>query len=112
MEVSNPGKNGLFQLWFRLLSVLLFCLLTFQSYAQNRFTLSGYVKDSLSGETLIGATIVINLKGRGVNSNQYGFYSITLPEGNYTITCTYIGYHSRQIERTLNKSESLHFFTP
>ena len=58
-----------------------FVLLMMNATAQNKFTLSGYVKDSLSGETLIGASIAVNGKSFGVNSNQYGFFSITLPFG-------------------------------
>ena len=69
--------------------------------AQDKFTLSGYIKDSLSGETLIGATIAINGKGRGVSSNQYGFYSITLPKGKYSIGVTFAGYQLRQAEINL-----------
>ncbi|HQU56144.1 MAG TPA: hypothetical protein PLG88_01880, partial [Chitinophagaceae bacterium] len=46
----------------------------------NRVVLNGYVKDSLSGESLIGASIVVNGASKGVVSNLYGFYSITLPE--------------------------------
>ena len=48
--------------------------------AQNKFTISGYIRDSLSGETLIGASITIGGQSIGISSNQYGFYSITLPE--------------------------------
>jgi TonB dependent receptor/CarboxypepD_reg-like domain/TonB-dependent Receptor Plug Domain len=58
----------------------------------KKFTLSGYVKDSLSGETLIGATVTVAGKSKGISSNQYGFYSITLDEGAYTFIVSYIGY--------------------
>ena len=44
----------------------------------TRFTLNGYIKDSLSGESIIGATISIDGQSRGVASNQYGFYSRSL----------------------------------
>lgn len=58
----------------------------------NRFTISGYVKDSTSGETLIGASIAINGQRRGVNTNSYGFYSITLPAGQYEVVASYAGF--------------------
>jgi hypothetical protein len=60
--------------------------------AQNKYTLSGTVKDLKNGETLIGAGITIKEKNVSVVSNAFGFYSITEPEGNYTITVNYIGY--------------------
>ena len=72
--------------------------------AQNKYTVSGYIKDSLSGETLIGATISVNGKGKGVNSNQYGFYSITLPQGAYTIIVSFAGYTAKQIEISLDSN--------
>ncbi len=78
--------------------------------AQNKFTLTGYVKDSLSGETLIGAALAIDSKNAGVNSNQYGFYSITLPSGNYIITCSYVGYQPRRIQIDLSKNVAYDFF--
>jgi hypothetical protein len=82
------------------------------SQAQVKYTLSGYAKDSLSGETLIGATLAIDGKGKGVNSNQYGFYSITLPEGKYTVTCSFIGYRGQQVNIQLVKSQSYNFLMP
>lgn len=60
--------------------------------AQKKFTLSGYVKDSVSGETLIGCTISVAGLSKGINSNSYGFYSISLPQGTYSFICTHIGY--------------------
>ncbi len=79
------------------------------TYAQNKFTITGYVKDSLSGETLIGATVSINGKTNGVSSNQYGFYSITLPKNIYTISCTYVGYESQQINISLSENKEFNF---
>lgn len=74
-----------------LLGVFLF-LFTHQLSAQDKFTISGYVKDALSGETLIGATIAVNGSGRAVLANQYGFYSITLPAGEYELYVSFVGY--------------------
>ena len=61
-------------------------------WQQSKFTISGYIKDSLSSETLIGASLIVQGQTKGVNSNSYGFYSITLPQGKYRITCSFIGY--------------------
>jgi TonB dependent receptor/CarboxypepD_reg-like domain/TonB-dependent Receptor Plug Domain len=77
------------------------------AYSQNRFTVSGYIKDSLSGETLIGASLSLNGKGRGVNSNAYGFYSITLNQGEYALACSFVGYETKQVQLILNKDQLL-----
>jgi CarboxypepD_reg-like domain/TonB-dependent Receptor Plug Domain len=59
----------------------------------QRFTLSGTVTDSLSGETLIGASVIVSgVLNTGVSANEYGFYSITLPTGTYEVKCSFIGY--------------------
>lgn len=60
--------------------------------AQNKYTLSGYVKDSLSAETLIGASVTVRGQSKGISSNSYGFYSITLPAGDYYVTVSFTGY--------------------
>ena len=75
---------------------LLFCILTISfiplfSQAQ-KFTVSGTVKEKSSGETLTGATIgVVEKPNVGVTSNEYGFYSLSLPKGNYTLRFSYVG---------------------
>lgn len=64
-------------------------------FAQNSATLSGSIKDQSTGETLIGATVRLQeLPNTGATSNEYGFYSITAPVGNYTVLVQYIGYQS------------------
>jgi len=62
------------------------------SAQNNHFTISGYVKEAASGEALIGATVVIKEIHKGVNTNQYGFYSITVDKGSYTLAVTYLGF--------------------
>ena len=85
---------------------LLFILIFFGnvSYSQERFTLNGYITDSESGESLIGATVYINQISSGTITNPYGFYSITLEEGLYDIDFRYIGYQtiSREVELSSN----------
>ncbi|MFW2477487.1 MAG: TonB-dependent receptor, partial [Sediminibacterium sp.] len=73
--------------------------------AQEKVTLNGYLKDSLTGETLIGANILITGEGRGVQSNQYGFYSITLNKGAYKILVSFIGYQSKEINIDLQNDQ-------
>ena len=86
-----------------LLSILFFS----NAYAQN-VTLSGYIKDAANGEELINASIV-NEKSQGAVTNVYGFYSLTLPEGQYTFTVSYIGYESIEKTLTLKESQTLDF---
>ena len=68
--------------------------------AQQTFTVSGYVNDSTSGESLIGASIYIKEIQKGVSTNTYGYYSVTLAEGSYTFITRYIGY--AQQDRTID----------
>ncbi|HTL10468.1 MAG TPA: TonB-dependent receptor, partial [Chitinophagaceae bacterium] len=87
-------------------------VLAAQLSAQTRYTISGYVKDSLTGETLIVATLQAGNKGKGVNSNAYGFYSITLEEGNYEISCSFVGYQPRRASIQLNSNQTFTFLLP
>ncbi|MBS1929276.1 MAG: TonB-dependent receptor [Ferruginibacter sp.] len=85
---------------------LIFILLLFSffsSFAQERFTISGYFRDISSGENLIGATLTLKGNSRGVNSNQYGFFSLTLPKGNYQLMASYVGYLPQVIDLPLYK---------
>ena len=61
---------------------LIFLVNVLQLTAQQKFTWKGYVKDSLTGETLINASVLVNNENRGVTTNQYGYFSLTLPSGN------------------------------
>ncbi len=65
--------------------------------AQNRSTLSGYVRDASSGEELIGATIYIEELESGGVTNVYGFYSVTVPNSKYNIRYSYVGFESKTI---------------
>ena len=62
-------------------------------FAQNKFTVSGTIRDSKSGESLIGATLIIKeLSATGAAANAYGFYSLTIPEGKYTFSYGFTGF--------------------
>ncbi|MCE2758648.1 MAG: TonB-dependent receptor [Chitinophagaceae bacterium] len=74
-------------------------------FAQEKFTISGYVRDSLSRETLIGATIQAKEQSKGVNSNQYGYYALTLPKGEYAIVASFVGYFP--MEKKINLQADL-----
>ncbi|MDB5281577.1 MAG: TonB-dependent receptor, partial [Bacteroidota bacterium] len=60
--------------------------------AQNKFTVSGYVKDTANGESLMAAAVYVVELGKGAGTNEFGFYSLTLPAGTYTLKISYIGY--------------------
>ena len=77
--------------------------------AANRFTFNGYIKDSLTGESIIGATVSVNGLSKGVASNQYGFYSITLDAGAYTLNVSHVSYLGKSIALDLKENQSLNF---
>lgn len=81
--------------------------LSFTVSAQDKFTLNGYIRDSSNGEALIGATIFVKEIKNGVVSNEYGFYSITLPAGSYSLSMTYTGFESVAQTLILNKNIQL-----
>lgn len=83
----------------RKLIVLLFSLISLYANGQ-KYTFSGTVKDSLSGEALIGAYIWLPEIKTGCSTNAYGFFSITLPQGKYSSGFSYLGYSTKII--TLN----------
>lgn len=83
------------------------CGITALANAQEKYTLSGYIQDSLTGETLIGANLTIKGLGKGVTSNQYGFFSITVPKGSYQVTSTFVGYLSQQLDLLLDSNRQL-----
>lgn len=76
---------------YRLLTVG-FLLITFNAIGQNKYTVSGYVKDAKTGEMLVGADVYIKELLKGGSTNTYGFYSITVPEGEYTLVGQYFGF--------------------
>ena len=77
--------------------------------AKQKLTLSGTIIDANSNETLIGVNIVIPDLKTGVTTNEYGFYSITLPKGNYTIQITYLGYQTTEELINLDKNTKNNF---
>ena len=84
---------------------LLFLIVSFSLSAQEKFTLSGVVSDASNGETLFGASVYLKGTTIGGLSNEYGFYSITAPEGNYTMVISYLGYTDVFQEVILNKDQ-------
>ncbi|GAB4240527.1 MAG: TonB-dependent receptor [Ekhidna sp.] len=86
---------------------MLLVLLPAFLFSQEKFTINGYVRDASNGEALIGATVLITELGTGNITNVYGFYSITLPPGNYTVEYRYIGFVTRRQEVQLTENQRL-----
>ena len=78
---------------------------------QRRHTLSGYVRDE-SGESLINATVYDLTHGIGTTTNEYGFFSLTLPEGEHQLRFSYVGYADKvekmRIEKDIHCNMALH----
>ncbi len=74
-----------------------------QKPVSRKFTISGYVTDGTSSETLIGANILESRQQQGTTTNPYGFYSITLPAGETELSFSYLGYTTRQYKLELSK---------
>ena len=75
--------------------------------AQKKYTISGYVKDGGNGESLIGTNVYAKENLKGVSTNHYGFYSLTLDEGTYNIVVSFIGFQDYEKEVVLDKNLSL-----
>jgi len=74
-----------------------FCLLLFvivHPVLAQRYTISGYITDKANGETLISATVFDANSSKGSTTNNFGYYSLTLPAGNVTLEYSYIGYRT------------------
>jgi hypothetical protein len=92
----------------RSLLLLLLCL-PFALLAQNKnYTISGYISDENSGETLIGANVYVkNNPAQGTASNVYGFYSLSLPSGSYQLVFSYLGFQDKIIAIDLKDNQTL-----
>ncbi|MFN7691478.1 MAG: carboxypeptidase-like regulatory domain-containing protein, partial [Bacteroidota bacterium] len=88
--------------FFLILFVSCFCSLL--GVAQQKYTISGHVKDAASGEDIIGASVFAVESKLSVAANIYGFYSLTLPEGKHTITVSNLGYNNFTQVIELNKN--------
>ncbi len=79
--------------------------------AQEKVTISGVITDRISSESLIGVSIYVKEINRGAVTNEYGFYSLTLPKGNYNFKIGYLGYVFQdtliQLEKNVKKNFSL-----
>ncbi len=75
----------------------------------KRFTVSGHILDAENGEEIIGAVMFITSLNQGVSSNNYGFYSLTVPQGKYEILITHVGYNPKKITISSDRSVTGNF---
>ncbi len=86
---------------------IVFLFISIFSFSQQKFTLSGTISEASSNETLIGVTIAVPELKTGVITNEYGFYSITLPEGDYRIQVSSLGFKDVVQSITLDQNLKL-----
>lgn len=90
---------------------ILFFLFSISLFSQEKYTVSGTVYDDLSNETLIGVSIYFPEINAGTTTNEYGFYSITIPEGTYKMQVSYLGFttilESIDLKQKLTKNFNL-----
>ena len=98
-------KSVFFSRWMIFIGLALACL---PGFAQKR-TISGYVMDAESKETLIGATVVDKNSGKGCATNNYGFYTLTLDPGEVNLQVSYVGYTQQNHTLDLKENLSLNF---
>jgi hypothetical protein len=92
---------------FFIFFLFIFFTLYHQATAQQRYTLSGLVSEKGSGELLPGVNIYVDELQKGTTSNTYGFYSLSLPAGEYKVSFSYLGYQLFNKPVKLDKNISL-----
>jgi len=94
----------------RLIMLLFPVLLLLQgqyAQAQQRYTISGYVKDQQSGESLIGISVSKAGTGLGTVTNEFGFFSLTLPAGDHELQFSYLGYTTLKLNVSLRSNKTI-----
>jgi hypothetical protein len=86
------------------LALLSFAFACFSQFRAQQFSISGTVRDSSNGESLIGATVFFKGTTIAMGTNQYGFFSLTAPAGIYTLVVQSIGYNSVEIPLALSRN--------
>ena len=100
--------SGMRKLSFLFLFLNLAIILPLWSEIPVQVTVSGFVRDKKTGETISGAVIFPKEKpSMGVTSNSYGYYSLSLPQGSYTLNVQFLGYQTALIPVTLEKNSTV-----
>ena len=93
----------------KIITLLFLIFYAATSSAQDKFTLSGTIMDANTNETLIGVNVVIPQLKVGVTTNEYGFYSITLPQGINIVQISSLGYKIMEESIDLNQNSKKNF---
>jgi hypothetical protein len=86
---------------------LLWAMVSSALFAQKTVTISGYIKDAATGETLIGATVYAVEQQVGAAANEYGFYSLSLKPDSVTLQFSFVGYQTYQIRTQISADKLL-----
>jgi hypothetical protein len=105
-KVSSFIKSKSQTKWKLLFVMLCFPLLTI---AQQNYTISGVITDEYNGETLLGASVFLKGTTIGSTTNEYGFFSLTAPEGEYTLVISYLGFGTVEQPVVFDSSKKLNF---
>src|SRR6187431_2394031 len=92
---------------FIYLSLLL--LTSIVSFSQQKLTISGVIADASTNETMIGVNIYIPELKTGATTNEYGFYSLTVPKGDYTLQIEYVGFKTVEEKIQLEQNTRRNF---
>jgi hypothetical protein len=91
----------------------IFIIVQFFNLKSQNFSISGTVKDGSNGETVIGATVFLKEINKVTSTNQYGFYSLSVPRGKYTLIISYLAHKTITQEIDLQKNTSVNIsFSP
>ncbi len=105
----NKMNQSVFKIRLRCSWCFVLFLVASIMYAQEDYTLSGTITDKSNGETLFGASVFLKGTTVGVITNEYGFYSLTAPQGSYTVIISYLGYSEIEQEVTLSNNQQINF---
>ena len=84
-------------------------MISVPAIAQKKVTVSGYVQDAQSSETLLGAIIQNRMSNVGTTTNSFGFYTITMPAGQVKLRCSYVGYGGEELNFQLDRDTVINF---
>jgi hypothetical protein len=93
----------------RFLLIFSLILLSCGAIAQQKYTLSGTISDASSGEDLPGTEVSVSNTNYSTICNAYGFYSLTIPEGNYTISVRLMGYENQDYKTEFHSGQVVNF---
>ncbi len=89
--------------------IIIFLCFVSQVKAQETFTINGVIKDAENNETLAGVNILFPNLQRGTVTNDYGFYSIKVPQGEHIMEVSYLGYRTQQRNISINDNFTVNF---